>query len=138
MICLPNDLLFSVLESTTPLSNAFKLADQELSRTVLALTMVLLHGNLLAADFGSFITLLKKKKSFCSIESVLPRVRLMRASVERPRWSGCCNLPLLGGADKLGAADAVIVTLLGGPELSLGVSRQILELAARQVKPEAQ
>ena len=46
--------------------------------------------------------------------------------------------PLLGGADKLGAADAVIVTLLGGPELSLGESRQILELAARQVKPEAQ
>lgn len=67
VICLPNDLLFSVLESTTPLSNAFKLADQELSRTVLALTMVLLHGNLLAADFGNFITLLRRKKSFCSI-----------------------------------------------------------------------
>ena len=39
VICLPNDLLFSVLEATTPLSSAFKLADQELSRTVLALTM---------------------------------------------------------------------------------------------------
>lgn len=138
VICLPNDLLFSVLEPTTPLSNAFKLADQELSRTVLALTMVLLHGNLLAADFGSFITLLKKKKSFCSIgvgvasDEMEPEKR-GEAAMERLLQS-----PLLGGADKLGDADAVIFTLLGGPELSLGESRHILELAARQVKPDTQ
>lgn len=54
VICLPNDLLFSVLESTTPLSNAFKLADQELSRTVLALTMVLLHGKSAGGRFRQF------------------------------------------------------------------------------------
>lgn len=138
VICLPNDLLFSVLDSTTPLSSAFKLADQELSRTVLALTMVLLHGNLLSADFGSFITLLKKKKSFCSIgvgiaSSEIDSEKRGEAAMERLLQS-----PLLGGADKLGEADAVIFTLLGGPGLSLGESRQILELAARHVKPEAQ
>ena len=138
VICLPNDLLFSVLESTTPLSNAFKLADQELSRTVLALTMVLLHGNLLAADFGSFITLLKKKKSFCSIGVGIASGEIDAGKRGEAAMERLLQSPLLGGADKLGAADAVIVTLLGGPELSLGESRQILELAARQVKPEAQ
>ena len=136
VICLPNDLLFSVLESTTPLSNAFKLADQELSRTVLALTMVLLHGNLLAADFGNFITLLRRKKSFCSIgvgvaSSEIDGENRGEAAMERLLHS-----PLLGGADKLGEADAVIFTLLGGPELSLGETKQLLELAGRQVKPE--
>ena len=67
VLCLPNDLLFSILDSTTPLSEAFRLADREFSRTVLALTAVLRHGNLLAADFNNFVALLKRKKSYCSI-----------------------------------------------------------------------
>ena len=138
VICLPNDLLFSVLEPTTPLSNAFRLADQELSRTVLALTMVLLHGNLLAADFGSFITLLKKKKSFCSIGVGVASGEIDAEKRGETAMERLLQSPLLGGADKLGDADAVVFTLLGGPELSLGESRQILELAARQVKPDAQ
>lgn len=137
VICIPNDLLFSVLSPTTPLSNAFKLADQELARTVLGLTMVLLHGNLLAADFGTFITILHRKKSFCSIgvgvaSSETDGEGRGEAAVERLLHS-----PLLGGADKLGEADAVILSLLGGPELSLGETRQLLELAGRQVKPDA-
>ena len=136
VICLPNDLLFSVLESTTPLSNAFKLADQELSRTVLALTMVLLHGNLLAADFGNFITLLRRKKSFCSIGVGVASGEIDGESRGEAAMERLLHSPLLGGADKLGEADAVIFTLLGGPELSLGETKQLLELAGRQVKPE--
>ena len=136
VICLPNDLLFSVLESTTPLSNAFKLADQELSRTVLALTMVLLHGNLLAADFGNFITLLRRKKSFCSIGVGVASSEIDGESRGEAAMERLLHSPLLGGADKLGEADAVIFTLLGGPELSLGETKQLLELAGRQVKPE--
>ena len=58
-------------------------------------------------------------------------VASMEAAMERLLHS-----PLLGGADKLGEADAVIFTLLGGPELSLGETKQLLELAGRQVKPE--
>ena len=138
VICLPNDLLFSVLESTTPLSSAFKLADQELSRTVLALTMVLLHGNLLAADFGSFITLLKRKKSFCSIGVGIASGEIDGEGRGEAAMERLLHSPLLGGADKLNEADAVIFTLLGGPELSLGETRQILELAGRQVKPDTQ
>ena len=119
VICLPNDLLFSVLESTTPLSNAFKLADQELSRTVLALTMVLLHGNLLAADFGNFITLLRRKKSFCSIG-----VGVASSEIDGENRGEAAMERLLHSP------------LLGGPELSLGETKQLLELAGRQVKPE--
>ncbi len=137
VICLPNDLLFSVLESTTPLSEAFRLADGEVSRTVLALTAVLRHGNLLAPDFSSFVTLLKRRKSYCSIgvgvaESAKDGEARGEAALERLLHS-----PLLGGAEKLGAADAVIFSLLAGPELSIGETRQLLELAGRSCRPEA-
>lgn len=135
VLCLPNDLLFSVLEATTPLAEAFRLADREVSRTVLALTAVLRNGNLLAADFGDFITLLKRRKSFCSIgvgvsSSSEPSARIDLAMEE------LLHSPLLGGVGKIGEADAVILSLLGGPELSIGETKAALELASRQVKPE--
>ena len=136
VLCLPNDLLFSVLEATTPLAEAFRLADREVSRSVLALTAVLRNGNLLAADFGDFVSLLKRRKSYCSIGVGLSSeadssVRIDRAMEE------LLHSPLLGGAGKLGEADAVILSLLGGPELSIGETKAALELASRQVKPEA-
>ena len=118
VLCLPNDLLFSILDSTTPLSEAFRLADREFSRTVLALTAVLRHGNLLAADFNNFVALLKRK-----IEAAMEQL---------------LHSPLLGGADKLGEADAVVFSLLGGPELSIGETKAALELAGRYVKPGAE
>ena len=98
--------------------------------------MVLLHGNLLAADFGDFVSLLKRRKSYCSIgvgvsSETDPSARIDRAMEE------LLHSPLLGGAGKLGEADAVILSLLGGPELSIGETKAALELASRQVKPEA-
>ena len=95
------------------------------------------HGNLLAPDFGSFVTLLRKRKSFCSIgigvaERSLDGDGCGEAALERLLHS-----PLLGGAEKLGSADAVIFSLLGGPELSIGETRLLLELAGRNCRPEA-
>ncbi len=135
VICLPNDLLFSVLDPATPLRTAFDLADQELSRTVLALTGVLRHGNLLAADFSDLSMILRRKKSDCSIgigiASADEEGERGDLAMERLLYS-----PLLGGADRFGNADAVIFSLLGGPELSIGEARRLLELAARQCGQE--
>ncbi len=137
VICLPNDLLFSVLDSTTPLASAFKLADQELSRTVLALTLVLLHGNLLAADFANYVTLLRRRKSFCSIGVGVASTEIDGENRGEAALERLLHSPLLGGADKFGEADAILFTLLGGPELSLGETKQLLELAGRQAGSEA-
>lgn len=136
VFCLPNDLLFSVLDSTTPLAEAFRLADREVSRTVLALTAVLRNGNLLAADFGDFTSLLKRRKSYCSIGVGVSAEADSPARIDRA-MEELLHSPLLGGAGKIGEADAVILSLLGGPELSIGETKAALELASRQVKPEA-
>lgn len=137
VLCLPNDLLFSILDSTTPLSEAFRLADREFSRTVLALTAVLRHGNLLAADFNNFVALLKRKKSYCSIGVGLVESTEVNGRIEAA-MEQLLHSPLLGGADKLGEADAVVFSLLGGPELSIGETKAALELAGRYVKPGAE
>ncbi len=138
VLCLPNDLLFSVLAPTTPLAEAFRLADEQVSRALLALTAVLGYGNLLAPEFGSFAALLRRKKSFCSIGvGVAKREEDGVAWVEKA-MDRLLASPLLGGADKLGAADAVIFSLLGGPELSIGDAKAALELASSHMRGETQ
>lgn len=138
VLCLPNDLLFSVLDPNTALAEAFALADQEVSRTVIALTAVLVHGNLLSTDFSAFTAILKRRKSYCSIgvgvcDGAVPAEGRAIAAM-----SLLLESPLLGGGDKLADADAVIFSLLGGPSLSLGETKQMLELAGARLRPEAQ
>ncbi len=134
VVTLPNDLLFSVLPSTTPLSEAFKMADQETARTAVALSAVLRYGNLLSASFADLSELLKKRKSFCSIgcgsasgENRGP------AALEKMLSS-----PLCGGLEKIKNSDAILFSLLGGPDLNIGETRQILEYASSLAGPNCQ
>ena len=136
VLTLPNDLLFSVLPAETPLAEAFQMADRELAGTALALTAMLGQGSLLAPDFGDLVTLLRHRKSYCSIG-------VGTASDEDPGARGQTALermlqsPLLGGPEKLAGADAVMLSLIGGPELSIGETKRLLELAAGYVGGEA-
>ncbi len=133
---LPNDLLFSVLPGTTPLAEAFAMADRELAGTALALTAILGQGNLLAPDFGDLVSLLRHRKSYCSIgvgiSSCGDPGERSQAALEQLLQS-----PLLGGPDKLSGADAVLLSLIGGPELSIGETKRLLELASGYVGSEA-
>ena len=92
---------------------------------------------LLAADFNNFVALLKRKKSYCSIGVGLVESTEVNGRIEAA-MEQLLHSPLLGGADKLGEADAVVFSLLGGPELSIGETKAALELAGRYVKPGAE
>ncbi|MCQ2353371.1 MAG: hypothetical protein MJ033_07860 [Victivallaceae bacterium] len=128
---LPNDLLFSSLDEKTPLAEAFQLADREMSRTVLALTTILTAGNLFSASFSDLAQLLQQGHSHCAIgvgvvtDSESGEDRIDRA-VENLLHS-----PMLGGAERLLQADAVIFSVLGGPELSLKEAKTAMELAVK-------
>lgn len=140
LITLPNDLLFSSLDAETPLAEAFQASDAQLARSVLALTAILSSGNLLNADFASFCGLLKRKKCRCALG-----VGVMEAGEADPAelsaqtaFTRMLSSPLLGGASVLTDADAVILTLLGGPELSLGNARELFTLASSYLGPHAE
>ena len=131
VIALPNDLLFATRPAETPLAEAFRTSDLEVARTALALSHTLAAGNLIGSDFAALTELLKRRRSLCGIGvgsidlAAVPEGR-GAAVVEQ-----LLNSPLLGGSAQLHDADAVVLSLLGGPELSLGDAKETLELAGR-------
>jgi len=140
VVALPDDLLFSTLPGDTPLAAAFELADRECAGTALALSTVLSAGNLLNADLASFTALLKRRKSMCSIGVGLVRGDDGCRAEELPEKlvSGMLASPLLGGPRVLRDADAAVISILGGNDLSLGDMRNTLELVAKYLPPNAE
>ena len=140
VVTLPDDLLFSILPGDVPLAAAFETADRECAGTALALTTVLAAGNLLNADMASLTNLLKRRKSMCSVGVGIVRGDELPPPEEIPEKlvSRMLASPLLGGPQVLKAADAAVVSMLGGSDLSLGDVRNTLGLVAKYLPAGAE
>ena len=140
VVTLPDDLLFSTLPGDVPLAAAFEMADRECAGTALALSSVLGAGNLLNADTASLTALLKRRKSVCSIGVGIVRADDGCPAGEIPERlvSGMLASPLLGGPQVLKAADAAVVSMMGGNDLSLGDVKNTLELVAKYLPADAE
>lgn len=140
VVTLPDDLLFSILPGDVPLAAAFEAADRECAGAALALTAVLAAGNLLNADMASLTNLLKRRKSVCSlgIGIVRPEEGAPAEEIPEKLVSGMLASPLLGGPQVLKAADAAVVSMLGGGDLSLGDVRNTLNLVAKYLPADAE
>lgn len=128
VLSIPNDLLFSVLPAETSFAEAFRMADMEFARTLTGLIDLLQPGNLLSTDIGDMATLLRARKSFAAIG--------VGYGSEATAFDSCnqalntlADSPFLGGAAKLKEADAVIINLTGGENLSLADVKRTLEHA---------
>lgn len=134
VITLPNDLLFHTMPPEVPLAEALRNSDIQMSRSLLALAQILAGGNLFNADLSAFTAVLKRRHALCSLG-----VGLADNSEAAPEQmlSSLLASPLLGGTDAFDTADAVLFSLLGGSELSLGQAKAVLELASRQIDAEA-
>lgn len=125
---IPNDLLFSVLPSEVSFADAFKMADMELARATLGLIDILRPGNLLSSDLGDLVSVLKNRKSYAAIGVGCGK----SSDVGEACTQALANLldsPFLGGAAKLKDADAVIINLTGGENLTLSEVKRTLASA---------
>ena len=125
---IPNDLLFSVLPAETAFAEAFRMADMELARTIIGLTDVLQPGNLLSADIGDLASILRSRKSYAAI-GVGSGAEATAAESCNQALNTLADSPFLGGAAKLKEADAVVINLTGGEELTLSDVKRTLEHA---------
>ena len=131
LITIPNDLLFATLPGETPLNEAFKLADKEMARTVLALSSVLRSENLFSADIAALDGVFKRRSALCSIG--IGTAEISEESAEEKAMEKLLMSPLLGGVSELASADTVIFVLTGGSNLSLDCTRRMFQLASAQL-----
>ena len=132
VIALPNDLLFSSLSSRVTLKEAFSLADLEVAKCVNALTNFLAGNNLIGSDFADFKENLSNTKSYCSLGVGETEIIDGQVSIEK-LLDSLFSSPLLGGPEQLLHADTVVISLLGGEELTLSNAKSIMEPIKKQL-----
>jgi cell division protein FtsZ len=135
LLYLPNDLLFTSLPGDTPVDKAFEMADNEVARTIIGVSEIINHDNLLAASLADIKEALNKQKSFASIGVGVANSNdgLNRNHIALQRM---LDSPLLGGMEKLKEADTVIVSLTGGKDLKIDETKKTLEAFEKFVSPE--
>ena len=134
VVALPNDLLFSTLDAETSMTEAFDLSDREIARSLLAIASILGGGNLFSADFASFTGVLKRRHTLCAFGTALVE---NGENAPDEAMAKMLASPLLGGPGSIDAADVAAFSLLGGPELSMGQARAVLDLCSRQIAPDS-
>ena len=135
LLYLPNDLLFTCLPGDTAVDKAFEMADNEVARTIIGVSEIINHNNLLAASLSDIKEALNKRKSVASIGVGVANSNdgLNRNHIALQRM---LDSPLLGGMEKIQEADTVIVSLTGGNDLQIDETRKTLESFEKFVRPE--
>lgn len=133
IIALPNDLLFSNLSSRVTLKEAFALADLEVAKCVNALINFIAGNNLIGSNFADFKENLSTTKSYCSLGVGNSEIIDGQVDIDN-LLDSLFSSPLLGGPEQLLNADTVIVSLLGGEELTLANAKSIMEPIKKQLR----
>lgn len=123
VICIPNDKLFKVAGETTAALEAFQRGNDLVASGVLAFWQLLSRKGLINVDFADLRTVLASKHadgifSFGSATGTDKVNDAVKALLENP---------LLDGGEVLGKAEAVLVSVLGGPDLTLADVQRAVE-----------
>jgi cell division protein FtsZ len=128
VICLPNQSLFKLLDEKTSVVDAFKISNALLAEGLHGIWRLLTHAGLINVDFADLCSVTRGRHSMSSFASA-------EASGERRVEQIVEKLmahPLLEGGQVLNESDAVLVSLVGGPDLTLVEIDKMMEQLRRQ------
>lgn len=113
LITIPNQRLLSVIEKNTPISSAFKMADEVLHHGIQGITEMILVPGLINVDFADVKTVMNQKgKALMGIGIAEGEDRAKRAAKE------AINSPLLEETS-IDGATGILINITGGEDLSL-------------------
>jgi cell division protein FtsZ len=128
VICLPNQKVFKLIDENTSVVSTFKLIGDLLADGVRGVWRLLAHPGLLDVHFGDFCALMRDRhmeSSFASTEAI-------GATRSREAIDKLLAHPMLDGGQLLAESDAVLVSLIGGTDLTMTeVNRVMQEIQGR-------
>jgi cell division protein FtsZ len=128
VISLPNQKLFKLLDEKTSVVEAFKISNALLAEGLQGIWRLLTRTGLINVDFADLSSVTRGRHAASSFATA-------EASGERRAEQIVEKLlahPLLDGGQVLTEADAVLVSLVGGPDLTLVEVDKLMEPLKRQ------
>jgi len=123
VICLPNQKVFKLIDENTSVVSTFKLIGDLLADGVRGVWRLLAHPGLLDVHFDDFCAMMRDRhmeSSFASIEAI-------GATRSREAVDKLLAHPMLDGGQMLAEAEAVLVSLIGGPDLTMTEVNRVME-----------
>jgi cell division protein FtsZ len=134
VICLPNQRLSSLLDERTTAVEAFALTSAMLGQAVCGICQLLTRPGLIPLDFASLEKLLRGRNA----ESAFVAVEASGEQRVREVIDKISASPFLEGGQTLADAEAVLVSIAGGPDLALAEIDRVMRDLGRLCREGAQ
>jgi cell division protein FtsZ len=128
VICLPNQKVFKLIDENTSVPEALKITNELLAQGVRGIWRLLTQTGLINVDFNDLCAVLRGRHEESSLATV-------EASGENRSHEVIEKLlahPFLECGQVLAEADAVLVSLAGGPDMTMAEINRIMEKINRQ------
>ena len=127
VICIPNDKIFRIAGPDASVVDAFRRADENFILGVQAVWQLLSRKGLINLDFADLRSTLGSKHC----DGIFTYGMAGGASKAREAVKALLENPLLDGGDVLARAEGVLVSVLGGPDLTLADVQKAVEPISR-------
>ena len=127
VICIPNDKIFRIAGSEASVVDAFKRADETVMVGAQAIWQLLSRKGLINLDFADLRATLGTKHC----DGLFSYGQGEGANKARDAVKALLDNPLLDGGDVLAKAEGVLVSILGGPDLTLADVQKTIEPISR-------
>jgi cell division protein FtsZ len=128
VICLPNQKVFKFIDENTSVLETFNITAQLLADAVRGIWRLLTHTGLIEIHFADLVTLLRDRHA----ESAFAVAEAMGPTRSREVMDKLLAHPMLDGGQVLSESDAVLVSLMGGPDLTMAEVNRVMEQINRQ------
>ncbi len=123
VICLPNQKILKLNDENTSVVDTFRALNELLTECVSGVWRLMAHRGLLEIHFSDLCSLLRDRHG----ESCFATAEAAGATRSREVLDKLFAHPLLDGGKTLAESDAVLVSLTGGPDLTMSEIHRVME-----------
>jgi cell division protein FtsZ len=128
VICLPNQKVFKLIDENTSVNEALKITNELLAQGVRGIWRLLTHTGLINVDFNDLCAVLRGRHE----ESSLATIEASGENRSHEIIEKLMTHPFLECGQVLADADAVLVSLAGGPDMTMAEINRVMEAINRQ------
>lgn len=128
VICLPNQKILKLIDENTSLVETFKITNELLAQGVRGVWRLLTRPGIINVDFADLCTVVRGRHA----ESCLATAEARGESRGREVVEKILANPMLEGGQALTEAEAVLVSITGGPDLTMTEVSRLMEQIQRQ------